>query len=156
MQSGSQKTPRKKSPPARTSQEIFAQVRRDHAMETAEDYVEAVAKIVAQQGTCRGADLARHFDVSHVTVSKILTRLKAEGLLRARPYGPVELTDTGTRLASMSQQRHETVLHFLLAIGVDKETARIDAEGIEHHVSQATLKRFLAFLGQQPPPTSSR
>lgn len=119
-------------------------------METAEDYVEAVATIAAQQGACRGADLARHFDVSHVTVSKILTRLKAEGLLRARPYGPVELTETGKRLASMSQQRHETVLRFLLAIGVDEETAHIDAEGIEHHVSQGTLLRFRAFLDEQP------
>jgi len=115
-------------------------------METAEDYVEAVASILAEQGTCRGMDLARHFDVSHVTVSKILARLKVEGLVRARPYGPVELTEAGARLADASQQRHQIVLRFLMAIGVDEKTAHIDAEGIEHHVSQRTLARFRDFL----------
>ena len=55
--------------------------RSDHSTETAEDYVEAVADIIDQKEICRVADLARHFDVSHVTVSRIVTRLTSEGLL---------------------------------------------------------------------------
>jgi DtxR family transcriptional regulator, manganese transport regulator len=45
------------------------------------------------------------------------------------------LTDAGKQLAERSQLRHETVLDFLLSIGVSPETAQIDAEGIEHHCS---------------------
>jgi DtxR family manganese transport transcriptional regulator len=38
------------------------------------------------------------------------------------------------------------VLDFLLALGVDERTAQLDAEGIEHHVSPATLGAFSPFL----------
>ena len=129
-------------PPPKQRSDSFRRTRRDHATETAEDYVEAIAEIRASAGLCRAADLARLFDVSHVTVSKIIARLVEEGLVETQPYSPLELTRRGQRLAKASQTRHEIVLKFLLAIGVEEETARIDAEGIEHHVSEATLKQF--------------
>jgi DtxR family transcriptional regulator, manganese transport regulator len=34
----------------------------------------------------------------------------------------------------------------LLALGVPAEAAESDAEGLEHHVSDATLKAFARFL----------
>jgi DtxR family manganese transport transcriptional regulator len=34
----------------------------------------------------------------------------------------------------------------LLTIGVPREAAEADAEGIEHHVSETTLKAFAEFL----------
>jgi DtxR family manganese transport transcriptional regulator len=42
--------------------------------------------------------------------------------------------------------RHLVVREFLIALGVDAETADMDAEGIEHHVSEETLKAFRTFL----------
>ena len=116
--------------------------RRDHATETAEDYVEAIGNIVEQHGSCRVADLARQFAVSHVTISRIVARLQDQGLVETRPYRPVSLTPKGKRLATKSRRRHEIVYQFLIAIGVDPPTAAIDAEGIEHHVSRKTLARF--------------
>ena len=124
--------------------------RRDHANETAEDYVEAVAAIRAEKGLCRVVDLARHFGVSHVTVTRIVSRLVDEGLISTEAYRPIELTSKGSRLAKRSRQRHETVFQFLLAIGVDPENAAADAEGIEHHVSPATLEKFSDFVRPSP------
>lgn len=132
---------------AKTS-EPHRRTRRDHASETAEDYVEAVADILNQQETCRVKDLASRFGVSHVTVNRIVERLQKEGLLVTQPYQPIELTPKGKRLAARCRQRHETVYRFLLAIGIDEVTAAIDAEGIEHHVSPTTLQRF-AELAEQ-------
>jgi DtxR family manganese transport transcriptional regulator len=40
------------------------------------------------------------------------------------------------------------VLAFLRALGIDESTARIDAEGIEHHVSPATLRAMERFLAK--------
>jgi DtxR family manganese transport transcriptional regulator len=120
----------------------FRRTRNDHAKETAEDYVEAVADLLDEKGVCRASDLARKFEVSHVTVHRIVARLHQEGWLETEPYRPIELTAKGKRLAKKSRQRHEVVYQFLLAIGVDAEVAAIDAEGIEHHVSQQTLDRF--------------
>lgn len=120
----------------------FRRTRNDHAKETAEDYVEAIADLLDEKGVCRSSDLARKFEVSHVTVHRIVARLHQEGWLETEPYRPIELTAKGKRLAKKSRQRHEVVYQFLLAIGVDAEVAAIDAEGIEHHVSQQTLDRL--------------
>ncbi|MEM9412523.1 MAG: manganese-binding transcriptional regulator MntR [Planctomycetota bacterium] len=120
--------------------------RSDHAAETAEDYVEAVAEIIADSQACRVADLAKRFGVSHVTVSKIVARLVSEELLTTTPYQPIELTDKGRKLAEITKKRHKIVFEFLIALGVDEMNATIDSEGIEHHVSEATLNAMLAFL----------
>jgi len=130
------------------SENPHQRTRKDHANETAEDYVEAVADILAEKGVCRANDLARKFAVSHVTVHRIVTRLQDEGLLLTEPYQPIQLTPKGKRIAKQSRQRHELVYQFLIAIGVDAATAERDAEGIEHHVSPPTLKRFKAMVDQ--------
>ena len=110
-----------------------------HANETAEDYVEAVFDIIEDLGECRVLDLSKYFDVSHVTVSRIVKRLQALGLLTTAPYRPIELTKKGAALAAQVKKRHEVVYEFLLWLGVDKKTAQIDSEGIEHHVSSKTI-----------------
>lgn len=125
----------------------FRRTRNDHAQETAEDYVEAIDEILSDQATCRAKDLAEVFAVSHVTVHRIIARLQREGWLKTAPYQPITLTPKGKRLAKKSRERHEIVYRFLLSIGVAAEVAAIDAEGIEHHVSQQTLDRFAAAIG---------
>ena len=124
----------------------FSQTRSRHASETAEDYVEAVMELIEEKGECRVLDLARYFNVSHVTVSRIVKRLHDEKLLYTSPYKPVELTDAGTKLAKKAKDRHAIVLAFLIALGVDKKNAEIDSEGIEHYVSPKTLKAMKDFL----------
>jgi DtxR family manganese transport transcriptional regulator len=119
-----------------------ARTRRDHASETAEDYAEAVADLIDAAGVCRVTDLAARFAVSHVTVVRTVQRLAREGYLATAPYQPVTLTPRGRRLAAHCRARHDTVYRFLLALGLPPRTAAIDAEGIEHHLSPATLARF--------------
>lgn len=118
----------------------FRRTRADHRVETAEDYVEAVAHLVATRGEARVRDLAKLMGVSHVTVTRIVARLCTEGLLATEPYRPITLTKKGQRVAEASRTRHETVVAFLRTIGVTPAQAEIDAEGIEHHVSPETLR----------------
>lgn len=122
--------------------------RRDHAAETAEDYVEAISEVLADKGVCRVTDLAKRFDVSHVTVTKIVARLKESGLVSTEPYKPLDLTDAGRRLAAKSRRRHEIVYQFLLSIGVSPGTAAADSEGLEHHVSPETLEAMRSFVDE--------
>jgi len=124
----------------------FRKVRADHAGETAEDYVEAVSDLLHRNGECRVRDLANCMGVSHVTVSRIVSRLQDEGLIETEPYRPVRLTAEGEKLAAASRRRHDVVYRFLRAIGVPEPDARHDTEGIEHHVGSATLERMEAFL----------
>ena len=124
----------------------YRKVRADHATETAQDYVEAVSDIVHHRGVCRVKHLAEHMGVSHVTVSRIISRLRDEQLVETEQYRPIRLTAKGERLAAESRRRHEIVLQFLLALGVPEAEADSDAEGIEHHVGSATLQCMEQFL----------
>lgn len=139
-------SPAQATTPSLTESRVIAdrhrRTRRDHASETAEDYVEAVAEILREKGACRVVDLKQRFAVSHVTVTRIVGRLVKEGYLTTAPYQPIDLTEKGRKLAFAARDRHEIVFRFLLAIGVPESTAAIDAEGIEHHCSSATLERF--------------
>ncbi len=123
-----------------------ARLRAQHASERAEDYCEAIQDAIDATGVSRVVHLARRFGLSHVTVSRTIARLQREGLLETAPYKPILLTPKGRRLAEAARARHELVHAFLLQLGVDDATARIDAEGIEHHVSPATIEAFAKFL----------
>ncbi|TWT50057.1 Transcriptional regulator MntR [Thalassoglobus neptunius] len=120
--------------------------RKDHATETAEDYVEAIFEIIEDQEQCRVVDLTKRFDVSHVTVTRIISRLQKEGYVQTEPYRPIELTKDGVTLARTSRERHHVVFEYLVAIGVPPDVAEIDTEGIEHHVSEKTLSVFRRHL----------
>ncbi len=111
-----------------------------------EDYVELISDLLATGGEARPTDIARRLGVSHATAIKTISRLKREGLATGRPYRGVFLTETGQALAERVRSRHRLVVDLLVAVGVPHEVAEADAEGIEHHVSEATLKAFTQFL----------
>ncbi|MDR9438152.1 MAG: manganese-binding transcriptional regulator MntR [Halomonas sp.] len=126
-------------PPSDQHARQYAAVRNAHETELLEDYVELIGDLLKHQGEARSADVAVRMGVSQATVSKTVARLKALGLVSSRPYRALFLTESGETMADMSRQRHTIVLQFLRALGVSDSTARIDAEGMEHHVSQETL-----------------
>jgi DtxR family transcriptional regulator, manganese transport regulator len=124
----------------------FEKVREAHQTELAEDYVELIADLIAAHGEARAVDLAERLGVTHATVNKTVQRLMREGLVESRPYRAIFLTGEGQALADRARARHSLVRDFLIALGVDRETAESDAEGIEHHVSPKTLAAFRRFL----------
>lgn len=127
-------------------EKVHKRTRDDHASEVAEDYVEAIADTIAAQGVCRSVDLVQQFSVTHATVNNTVARLHRDGLVTTAPYQPVELTPAGKRLAKASRKRHEIVKSFLEAMGISPQTAAIDSEGIEHHVSAETLRAMKKIL----------
>ncbi len=111
-----------------------------------EDYAELIADLLACDGEARPTDIARRLGVSHATAIKTIGRMKREGLATSQPYRGVFLTPAGEALAQKTRARHRLVVEVLTAIGVPREAAEQDAEGIEHHISPATIKAFAAFL----------
>ncbi len=125
-----------------------ARTRHEHAQETAQDYVEMIAKLIGETGEARVTDLARQLGVTHVTVNRTVRRLQRDGLVTALPYRSIFLTEAGRKLSDESRERHEIVGAFLESLGVPVEIAQADAEGIEHHVSKETLNAFVRHLKQ--------
>jgi DtxR family manganese transport transcriptional regulator len=128
----------------------FDRVRRDHSGEIAEDYVQLVAQLIREEGEARTVEIARRLGVSHVTVTKTMARLRREGLIRSEPYRAIYLTRTGAELADKAQARHDLLVRFLRLLGVNAADAENDAEGMEHHVSEATIRAIQAFVERQP------
>ncbi len=124
----------------------FERVREAHQTETAEDYVELIADLIEVNGEARIVDLATRFGISHATVNKTIGRLQKEGLVVTQPYRSLFLSDKGKKMAQESKERHLLIVEFLKSLGVSDETAEIDAEGVEHHVSMETLKAFEAHI----------
>lgn len=120
--------------------------RDEHAQETAQDYVELIAELIAETGEARAIDLARRLGVTHVTVGRTIRRLQREDFVTAQPYRSIFLTAAGRRLAQESRRRHEIVVAFLESLGISETMAQSDAEGIEHHVSAETLQAFVKHL----------
>jgi DtxR family manganese transport transcriptional regulator len=128
--------------------EQFRRVRDAHQTEMAEDYVELIADLIEAKGEARLVDLSECLGVTKATVNNTIQRLQRDGYVTSRPYRAIFLTEKGRGLAAAARERHLLVKDVLLALGVDAETASADAEGIEHHVSEATLKAFRRFLGK--------
>jgi DtxR family manganese transport transcriptional regulator len=133
--------------PAEPDQAIrFGKARSAQSGALLEDYVELISDLHELNGEARPTDIARRLGVSHATVVKTIGRLKREGLAVAKPYRGVFLTPAGETLANRVRARHRVVVSLLLAVGVPAEAAELDAEGIEHHVSDLTLAAFGRFL----------
>ncbi len=130
----------------------FRRVRVAHENEAAEDYVELIARLIQVTGEARVVDMAERLGVTHTTVSKTVQRLAKKGLVTSEPYRSIFLTAEGQRLASRVRQRHELVVQFLLRLGVARDIAEADAEGIEHHVSPETLAAMERYVGSHTAP----
>jgi DtxR family transcriptional regulator, manganese transport regulator len=126
--------------------ERFSRARAAQAVALLEDYAEMIGDLMAEAGEARVADIAARMGVTHPTATKAVARLKREGLAVSRPYRGVFLTEAGQTLADHVRARHRIVVDLLIAVGVPAETAELDAEGLEHHVSTQTLAAFKQYL----------
>jgi len=122
--------------------EAFATVRQAHLMESTEDYVELIDDLIRSQGEARLVEVAERLGISQPSASKTIARLQREGYVTSEPYRSIFLTGKGKDLADAARERHDLVYRFLLCIGVSEATAKIDSEGVEHHVSLETLDAF--------------
>ena len=123
----------------------FKKVRDAHKTENTEDYLEIIADLLNSRGEARIVDIANKLDIAQATANKTVQRLQNQGYVKKEPYRSIFLTLKGQEVASTSKKRHLTVLTFLKNLGLDIKTAEADAEGIEHHVSQKTLKKMEKF-----------
>lgn len=134
----------------------FQRLRAAHRAEMQEDYLELIAELIAETGEARAADLAERFGVTAATVTNTLARLRRDGLIDTQPYRSIFLTDSGREVAARSKARHQVVVAFLLDLGLTREIAEMDAEGLEHHLSPETLAAMKAFSSRGSDATGDR
>jgi|GEM_PF-1117539 len=110
---------------------------------THEMYLKVLYRLQRENDVGRVRDLARGLGVTAGTVSAVLKKLEKSGLLVHDHYGAVKLTQTGLLIAECIVRRFETLKSFLIEVlGLDVETAEVDACEMEHRVSPVTVNRL--------------
>ena len=114
--------------------------RRTSGSTAMDDYLEQILHLIESKGYARAVDISRNLGISQASVTNMLQRLDGEGLVKHEKYRGTVLTDEGHRIARAIIDRHETLTRFLRLFGLDEETIYRDVEGMEHHISRATLE----------------
>ncbi len=107
--------------------------------QSAEDYLERIHELIEEKGYARVVDIASSLKVTQASVTSMVKKLDELGYVKYERYRGLVLTEQGRGIARDIQQRHETLSRFFSLFGLDVETQRKDIEGIEHHLSPATL-----------------
>ncbi len=118
-----------------------------------EDYLEIISELVGLKGYATTLDISRHMNVSPPSVTKMLQKLDKDGYLEYEKYHGINLTSKGNQVAEAIRQKHSTLLEIFEILGIKKEIANQDAEGMEHYLNPKTIKRlrkFLVFLKSNP------
>lgn len=113
-----------------------------------EDYLERILELINTKGYARVVDIAEGLKISQASVTNMVQRLDAEGLLKYEKYRGLALTTTGEELARNITQRHQLLTDFLKLLGLDDEVIYHDVEGMEHHISPPTVRAIEALTQQ--------
>ena len=109
-----------------------------------DDYLEQIHHLIEEKGFARPIDISKKLEISQASVTNMLKCLDQEGLVTHEKYRGTTLTEEGRRIARAIIDRHETLTQFLELFDIDKNTIYRDVEGMEHHVSRATLEAIRA------------
>src|SRR5437870_8763297 len=113
-----------------------------------EDYLERILELINSKGYARVVDIAAALKISQASVTNMVQRLDADGLLKYEKYRGLVLTSAGEKLARRITHRHKLLTDFLTLLGLNDRVIYHDVEGMEHHISPSTLRAIEALVRQ--------
>lgn len=112
-----------------------------------EDYLEMICREMEESGHARVSVLAASLHVQPSSVSKMIAKLAAMGLLRYERYGIIQLTEKGRQIGIYLLWRHDTLRGFFgLILPEDAQTAFAETELVEHIVGRETVEHIEKLL----------
>ena len=108
--------------------------------ESAEDYLEAILIIGKEKGKVRSIDVAKYLGITKPSVSVAMKNLRNEGFIDVDEKGLLSLLPPGEEIANKTYEKHVTLRYMLISLGVNKETATLDACRMEHVISEESFK----------------
>lgn len=106
----------------------------------AEDYLERISELIHRKGYARVVDIAAELKISQASVTAMVQRLDAEGLVKYEKYRGMVLTGAGEEVARRIAHRHQLLTAFLRQLGLPESVIAHDVEGLEHHISPETFR----------------
>ncbi len=120
-----------------------------------EDYLTAVYIIEKKKKVARVSDIGRYLNVRKASVVSAVVNLQAKGLLIHEKYGFINLTEAGRARASGILKKYGILYGFLTEqLKVDEEAAKREADGLEHILSEDTIRKLVLFIKSAEPKKS--
>jgi Mn-dependent transcriptional regulator len=110
--------------------------------QSTEDYLETILVMTHRGMRVKSIDIATEMNFSRASVSSAVRNLREEKLILVDEHGMIRLTAEGQSVAAEVYHRHCMLMEFLIAIGVDRETAAKDACCMEHVISRQTSEKL--------------
>lgn len=112
-----------------------------------EDYLETIYILHKRSGFVRSVDIAAELNYSKPSVSNGMSILKELGYITVEAGGQIKLTETGEKRAKEVYSRHLVIRDFFIGkLGVNPETAEIDACKVEHVISEETFTKLKDYM----------
>ena len=113
-----------------------------------EDYLKAIYDITQGGKAATTNALAERLLLAPASVSGMVRRLAAQGLLEHEPYRGARLTPAGRGAALRTLRRHRVLESYLATVlGVPWDDVHDEAEQLEHAASDALIDRMARALG---------
>lgn len=116
--------------------------------ESTENYIKAIQTLELRYGQASTNEIARALSVTMPSVTRMVKRLAAEGLIEHEPYRGAVLSEKGRRFANAVLRRHrliELFLHQVLSVPWDE--VHEYADRLEHAIGDDLTGKIDAFLG---------
>ena len=123
--------------------------RRNTFTRAQEDYLKALYHLHGDQRPVPTRDLAQRLGISSPSVSEMVTRLSAQGLVEHDRYRGQQLTREGRKVALELVRHHRLLEMFLVQVlGYRWDEVHDEADRLEHVISERMEQRIFELLGR--------
>src|SRR5258708_26318465 len=129
---------------------MVEQVERRSAFTRAQqDYLKALYLLGGAERPVPTSELAQRLGISSPSVSEMVTRLSAQGLVEHDRYRGQQLTRDGRKVALELVRHHRLLEMFLVQVlGYSLDEVHDEAERLEHVISERMEQRIFELLGR--------
>jgi DtxR family transcriptional regulator, Mn-dependent transcriptional regulator len=114
-----------------------------------QDYLKALYQLHGAERPVPTRDLAQRLGISSPSVSEMVTRLSAQGLVEHDRYRGQQLTREGCKVALELVRHHRLLEMFLVRVlGYSWDEVHEEAERLEHVISERMEQRIFELLGR--------
>lgn len=116
--------------------------------ESGENYLETILLLSKKKSEVRSIDIVNELNLSRPSVSRAMSILKNDGLIKIDSGGFITLSAEGLAIAERIYERHHIITDVLIRLGVPEEIAAQDACKIEHDLSDESFECIKKHIAQ--------
>ena len=115
-----------------------------------EEYLKTIYIIQKQGKQPRVTEIAQKMECTKASVNKSIKALKEEKLINYEPYGQIELTEKGIKLAKKILEANDIVYLFLKEVlEENEEVAQEEAKNMKMVMKDSTLNKLAKYVHKE-------